>query len=171
MQNNHSKVNTILLVIVIILLAVGIWILAGKSEREPRIESEPEVILQEQPQEKEEEKPAVVQQKPTATTLAFMQQGGSSCMLDPDCDTPDSPLVVNIVGSYDGHTAKTTTWFEYWTTGGIKHSTVPVVQATFSGSTGETIPGQPYPISYRFVAQNSAGTTYGETKTIAIAVP
>lgn len=55
MQNNNSKLNTILLIIVIILLGVGIWILADKNEREPRIESEQQVadVVQEESQENE----------------------------------------------------------------------------------------------------------------------
>jgi hypothetical protein len=55
MQNNNSKVKNILFVIVIILLAIGIWMLTGKSEREPRIESDQQVadVVQEEPQEEE----------------------------------------------------------------------------------------------------------------------
>lgn len=72
MQNNNSKVNTILLVIVIILLGVGIWLMAGKGEREPRIESDQQVVdgVQEEPQE---EKPVVEKPKPEDPTITFLK--------------------------------------------------------------------------------------------------
>lgn len=165
MQNNNSKLNTVLLVVVIILLSVGIWVLAGKGEREPRIESEPQIIVEEQPQEKDEEKPVVVQQKPTATTLSFKQ------------NVLEGTTMMTMYGSFDGHGATTTTWFEYWYNGTgyntqAKIATPPVVQANTSGDVFATInPGSLSPASYRLVTQNSAGITYGETKTFAIAMP
>jgi hypothetical protein len=176
MQNNNSKLNTSLLIVIIILLIVGIWMLVEKIERESRIKGEPQVVddINEE-QSQEEQKSDVTQQKPAVTTLSFVQKGGSSCMPDPNCTGPTTPSEIILSGSYNGHESTTTTWFEYWTTnwatGEEEFSTTPVVQLKYSGSVSENVAISPTPTKFRFVAQNSAGITYGETKNIFIAMP
>lgn len=55
MQNSNSKLNTVLLIIVIILLAVGIWMLSVNEKVVDRIESETETSVVEDVDVKEEE--------------------------------------------------------------------------------------------------------------------
>lgn len=182
MQNNNSKLTNILLIIVIILLAIGIWMLAGKSEREPRIESEPQVVVEEEPQEEEkptEEKPTVIP-KPVATTLDDSPGGGCMNGNAPGSVPCTEPLYWNLSGSFDSKGYTTTTWFEYWTATskygvvtpvGSVQSTEHVIQATSSGNVSQKIIVQEgIAYQFRIVTQNAGGTTYGETLFFSIPI-
>lgn len=72
MQNNNSKLNTVLLVIVIILLAIGIWMLAVNNKVSERIESDTETNVTEDVVVKEQEQ-EVVQPEPVDPTIAFLK--------------------------------------------------------------------------------------------------
>lgn len=72
MQNNNSKLNTVLLIIVIILLAIGIWMLSVNEKVVDRIESDTETSVVEDGDVKEEE-PEVVQPKPVDPTITFLK--------------------------------------------------------------------------------------------------
>ena len=74
MQNNNSKLNTVLLVIVIILLAIGIWMLAVNNKVSERIESDTETDVTEDLVVKEQE-PEVVQPRsePVDERVVFLK--------------------------------------------------------------------------------------------------
>lgn len=72
MQNNNSKLNTILLITVIILLAIGIWMLAVNDKVSERIESDIETSVVKDVVVKEEE-PEVTQSKPVDPTIVFLK--------------------------------------------------------------------------------------------------
>lgn len=85
MQNNNSKLNTVLLIIVIILLAIGIWMLSVNEKVVDRIESEQQVVGVIQEEQQEEEKPVVEKPKTEDPFVAFL----SSFLTKYDGITPD----------------------------------------------------------------------------------
>lgn len=171
MQNNNPKVTNILLVIIIILLGVGIWMLTGKSEREPRIESVEEVTDVVEEEQQVEEKPVVIQQKPTATTLAGRVDNYGGCYTPEPAPCSDLPASATFNGTFDGKGLSATTWFEYWSTEEVKVTTSPVVSGTSGAVTKTTYSSIGSPMYYRLVVQTQAGTTYGNTVNVPIAMP
>ena len=85
MQNSNSKLNTVLLIIVIILLAVGIWMLSVNEKVVDRIESEQQVVGVIQEGQQEEEKPVVEKPKTEDPFVTFLK----SFLTKYDGMTPD----------------------------------------------------------------------------------
>ncbi len=79
MQNNNSKLNTVLFIIVIILLAIGIWMLAVNDKVSDRIESDTETSVVEDVVVKEEAKPVT---QPVSKTYSYPQMGPAFITID-----------------------------------------------------------------------------------------
>ncbi len=187
MQNKNSNTNTVLLVIIILLLcALLFWKMGdtdGKKLFSDNLVNKNQLVIpnnnsnykvEPTPTPNPTPIPNPVATKPVATTLAWTnysndpacsRAGGSPC--------PEQPHMT-LNGNYKSIEGPTTTWFEYWwiyDNGDVTptHSTPHVIQKANSGDVSYTLRAEvdtdwtamKY---YRFVSQNSAGITYGETK-------
>lgn len=119
-------------------------------------------------------------QKPMAETKTQTGLGGIGCFY-PDPNTPcndNPPTHVTFNGHFESNDKETTTWFEYWRNTNTnaeveKVSTIKQVHAESSGDVSQYITNldRGYMYSFRLVAENARGISYGNTITFGIPIP